>query len=128
MTAALVIALLAAGDAIPNAPMPNGREIVAPARPAMRRGAFWTRSTKIEAAAMAGLAAADMTQTCRNLRIRGWHEDLLTQSCGKDVAITIGFEAAAVGGAWLLHRTGHDRLAKLPMMYMAAQSARGLTW
>jgi len=127
MTAALVIALLAAGDArLPDAPapMPTRVENVRQ-RPPVR---FWTRPVKVEAAVMVSLAAADMTQTCRNLRIRGWHEDLLTQSCGKDVAITIGFEAAAVGGAWLLHRTGHDKLAKVPMIYMAAQSARGLTW
>lgn len=90
-------------------------------------GRFWDRPNKISAIAMLSLASADMAQTCRNLA-RGGHEDWLTQSCGKDVAITAAFEAGALAGAWALHRRGHHRLERMPMLFMAAQSARGLQY
>jgi len=144
VTAALVLALLAGGDipkTRPDAPRPtisalegnitSGSPFVWPPKPALERGAFWTRTTKVEAGVMAGIAVADQVQTCRNLRRRGghyWHEDELTQSCAGNVALTAAFDAGAVALAWGLHRTGHNRLAKLPMAYMAAASARGITW
>jgi len=108
--------------------MPNPKPIVAVARPVVQRGPFWDRPAKVEAAVMLGLAAADMTQTCRDLTHPGWHETNLTQSCAKDVALTAAFEAAAVGAAWVLVRTGHRRLARLPMAYLAQASARGIIY
>ena len=75
---------------------------------------------------MVGVAAADMSQTCWNLA-RGGHEINLTQSCAKDIAITAGFDAAALGGARLLHRMGHERLARVPMRIVVAVVAIEIT-
>jgi hypothetical protein len=89
---------------------------------------YWDRANKIEFAAGASLAAADMTQTCRNLA-RGGHEEFLpTQNCGQAIAFTVGSYAAAEGVAYILHRTGHHKLERVPVAYMAAASARGIVF
>lgn len=110
---------------LPDMPEPNAAPtLIAKRNPAMS-GRFWDRPNRIEAVTMFSLAAADMTQTCRFLA-RGEHERWLTQSCGANVAITAGFTAAALLGAYALHRSGHHRLERLPMLYMTATSARGI--
>ena len=80
---------------------------------------------KMEFTGMVVMGSFDMAQTCNFLQ-HGRPEGLLTQSCPGNVAITAGFDAAALGGAWLLHKTGHHKLARLPMLYMAGVSTYGV--
>ena len=120
MTAALVLMTLR-----PTQP-PRGIDNPQPKPVAVHR--YWDRTNKIEFAAGATLAAADMTQTCRNLA-HGGHEDFLpTQNCGQAVAFTVGVYAAAEGVAYILHRTGHHKLEHVPVAYMAAASTRGIVF
>jgi hypothetical protein len=80
---------------------------------------------KMEFTGMVVMGSFDMAQTCNFLH-HGRPEGLLTQSCPGNVAITAGFDAVALGGAWLLHKTGHHKLARLPMLYMAGVSTYGV--
>jgi hypothetical protein len=89
---------------------------------------YWDRANKIEFTAGMTLAAADMTQTCHNLAHGGHEEFLPTQNCGQAVAYTVGAYAAAEGVAYILHRTGHHKLERVPVGYMAAASARGIAF
>jgi hypothetical protein len=118
-----------ASKVLPEVPEPH---IVAPpasVRPAIgvERSRFWDRPNRVAALTMVSLAAADMAQTCRFLA-RGRHEDYLTQSCAGNVALTSAFEVGALAGAWALHHSGHHRLERVPMVFMAGQSARAIIY
>ena len=89
---------------------------------------FWDKKNKIEFVAMVTTATADSVNTCHFLHEGVLHEVNLTQSCAANVAITAGFDAAAVFGAWLLHRSHHHKLERLPMLYMAAINAEGFIY
>ena len=122
---AVNMARLSPSEPLPTSPTPKIEPIpLAITRP-IALGKFWDKPNKITFVSMIGLAGADMAQTCRFLA-RGRHEDWLTQSCSKNVAITASFEAAALGGAWILHRRGNHRLERVPMLFMAEESARGI--
>jgi hypothetical protein len=114
----LLLATLAKANELPEVPI---------AKPIEQKHSphFWDTPNKIEFASMTGLAVGDMTQTCRFLS-RGWREMQLTQSCPKDVAITAAFDAGAALAAFALHKTGHHKLERIPMLYMAGASARGI--
>jgi hypothetical protein len=88
---------------------------------------FWDKPNKLEFGAMVGLAAFDMAQTCDNLA-NGGNESFLTQSCPKDLAIILGVNAGTVGLAWLLHRTGHHKLERIPMLWKAGDSINGIVY
>ena len=107
---------------LPDSPPPKINLEVHTLQPAPR---FWDRPTKIEFTGMVVMGSFDMAQTCNFLQ-HGRSERLLTQSCAGNVAITAGFDAAALGGAWLLHKTGHHKLARLPMLYMTGVSTYGV--
>jgi len=112
---------------LPDMPVPKDSRPIAPlARPMPRE--FWDRPNKIAAVAMIGLTTADVAQTCHGLITHTAYEIVLTQSCGKNVAIVAGSDAAAIFGAWFLHRTGHHRLERVPMVFMGYQSAYGLIY
>lgn len=111
---------------LPDSPTPKvAHEQVLPFK---RPGQFLSRPIKIELGAMVGAAAFDMGQTCRNLANGGTERFLPTHTCGGAVAITAGFDAAALGGAWLLHRMHHDKLALVPMAFMSEQSLRAIVY
>lgn len=112
-------------EPLPDMPRPNASPIPIAMRNPGMSGRFWDRPNRIEAVAMLSLATADMAQTCRFLA-RGERERWLTQSCAANVALTAGFTATALLGAYALHRSGHHRLERLPMLYMTATSARGI--
>jgi hypothetical protein len=118
----LLAASYARADELPDMPAPKA--IVQPHRAAHP---FWDRANKVEATAMVGLAAFDLGQTCHNLT-HGGREDNLTQSCPKDIAITVGIDAAALGAAWVLHRTGHHRLERIPMLWKVGDSISGIVY
>ncbi len=122
------MSVLSPAESLPSTPAPK----IAPTPIAIRNpttlGRFWDRPNKASAVVMVSLAAADMAQTCRNLGRRG-HEDFLpTQSCVGAVAITSAFEMGAIAGAWALHRRGHHKLERVPMLFMAGQSARAIAY
>jgi hypothetical protein len=108
--------------ALPDSPAPKINREALIVRPEPR---FWDRPMKIEFTAMAVMGSFDMAQTCNFLQ-HGRSERLLTQSCAGNVALTAGFDAAALTGAWLLHKTGHHKLARLPMLYMTGVSTYGV--
>ena len=118
---------LSPAESLPSTPAPK----VAPTPIAIRNpttlGRFWDTPNRASALAMLGLAGADMAQTCRFLA-RGRHEDYLTQSCAGNVALTAAFEVGAITGARALHRMGHHKLERVPMLFMAGQSARALAY
>ena len=109
--------------ALPDSPPPkiNLYEL----RTVQREPRFWDRPMKMEFTGMVVMGSFDMAQTCNFLH-HGRPEGLLTQSCPGNVAITAGFDTVALGGAWLLHKTGHHKLARLPMLYMAGVSTYGV--
>lgn len=117
---ALVMVFAAAAKELPD--MPKAK-MVQP-RP-VARATFWDRTNKIEAVAMISLAVADQTETCHGLTV-GRHETNLTQSCGKNLLITAGENAGAIGLAYFFRRTGHHKLERIPMLFMAEESARGI--
>ena len=95
----------------PDTPIPNGKSFTTNSdirtEPAVK---FFDKGNEIEAAAMLP-EFTDMAQTCYFLS-HGAREFNLTQSCPANVAITLGFDAAAIMGAYLLHRTHHSKLAR----------------
>ena len=107
---------------LPDSPAPKINREAFVARPEPR---FWDRPMKLEFTGMVVMGSFDMAQTCNFLQ-HGRSERLLTQSCPGNVALTAGFDAAALGGAWLLHKTGHHKLARLPMLYMTGVSTYGV--
>ena len=119
--------VLSPAESLPSIPAPK----VAPTPIAIRNpttlGRFWDTPNRASAVAMLSLAGADMAQTCRFLS-RGCHEDYLTQSCAGNVALTAAFEVGAIAGAWTLHRRGHHKLERVPMLFMAGQSARAIAY
>lgn len=116
-----------ASKVLPEVPEPHIAPTSLSVRPVIAPGAsrFWDRPNRIAAVGMFSLAAADMAQTCRFLA-RGERERWLTQSCAANVSLTAGFTAAALLGAYALHRSGHHRLERVPMLYMTATSVRGI--
>ena len=109
-------------------PVPKVAVDAAPKLAANYAPRFWDKTNKIEFASMVGLAAFDMGQMCHNLANGGREVMLPKQNCGAAVAMTVDFEAAAVTGAWLLHKTHHHKLERLPMLYMASQSLDGVVY
>jgi hypothetical protein len=107
---------------LPDSPRPK---LNAEVRTVQREPRFWDRPMKLEFTGMVVMSSFDMAQTCNFLH-HGRPERLLTQSCAGNVALTAGFDAVALGGAWLLHKTGHHKLARLPMLYMTGVSTYGV--
>jgi hypothetical protein len=125
---ALFLCLAAAGvcraNELPDSPAPKLEIVNRTPRPDTTPR-FWDRTNKVEFGAMVGLAAWDMGQTCDFLA-HGERELYLTQSCPKNIAITAGIDAGATLTAWLLHKTGHHKLERLPMLYFAGNSLYGV--
>jgi hypothetical protein len=109
------------GNELPDMPAPK----VIITKPVIHP--FLDRPNKVEIIAIAGLWTFDMGQTCHNLA-HGGRENYLTQSCGSNIAITAGVNAGTVGLAWLLHRTGHHKLERLPMLWKAGDSISGIVF
>ena len=65
----------------------------------------------------------------RSRRWIGGHEDFLpTQSCAGAVERTAVFDASALGLSYLFHRTHHDKLERIPMLFMGEKSAQGIVF
>jgi hypothetical protein len=87
---------------------------------------FYDRFAKLELAAAGTLAATDSAITCRFLA-RGQREmNLPTQSCAGMVGFQLAFYGAGEGLSFLLHRTGHHKLERLPRLYLGAGNAYGI--
>jgi hypothetical protein len=98
-----------------------------PAKPIWKEHRFWDRANKVEAWTMAGLAGFDAGQTCHNISTGG-HEYWLTQSCAKDLAVIGAINTGTLGVAWLLHRTGHHKLERLPMLWKSGDSLHAIVF
>jgi hypothetical protein len=133
VTGVLIAAMLSgvpARDARPDPPVPrvSGAEIVAVHPPVRRGEPFWTRTTKIEAGAVITVAVFDAAQSCHNLAVGGQERWLHTRSCGGVVGRMAAWDAGMVGAAWLLHRTHHNKLARLPMLFEIEEHTRGIVY
>jgi hypothetical protein len=89
---------------------------------------FYDRFAKLELAAAGTLAATDSAITCRFLA-RGEREmNLPTQSCAGMVGFQLAFYGAGEGISFLLHRTGHHKLERLPRLYLGSSNAYGIAF
>lgn len=89
---------------------------------------FYDRFAKIELASAGSLAVTDSVITCRFLA-RGQREmNLPTQSCAGMVGLQLAFYGAGEGLSFLLHRTGHHKLERLPRLYLAYANASGIAF
>jgi hypothetical protein len=126
-----LLALPMLGNELPDAPKPNTTSdslsgfVEAQPKPVTNMHPFWDKPNKVEAASMFAMASLDMAQTCYGLA-HGGRELHLTQSCVDNNFITFSFEAATVTGTWLLHRTNHHKLERMPMLYMVGVSTSGV--
>jgi hypothetical protein len=117
---AVVVALLlvlvwgARADELPDAPRPKAH------------ARFYDRTAKAQLAVEAGALAWDETTTCRNLARGGTEQWLPTQSCAGVVGYQLLFAAAAEGAAYLLHRTNHHKLERIPRLYVAGAAVAGI--
>jgi len=94
----------------------------------IRQHSFYDRFAKLELAAAGSLAATDSVITCRFLA-RGQREmNLPTQSCAGMVGLQLGFYVAGEGLSFLLHRTGHHKLERLPRLYLGSGNAYGIAF
>jgi hypothetical protein len=86
---------------------------------------FLDRTNKIEFAVGAGFAAWDTAATCKNFSTGGKEYDAPVSSCGQMAAWTFGLQ----GGAWLtsflLHKTHHHKLERIPELYLIGMNAKG---
>jgi hypothetical protein len=89
---------------------------------------YWDKWNKIEAISMFSLASFDMAQSCHNVRSGGREDFLPTQSCAK-IAVMIGAgEVGAIGLSMLLHKTGHHKLERIPILLMIQADTRGIVY
>lgn len=109
--------------ALPDSPTPK---VVAPV---VEHRQFFDRWQKIETVAAVSFAAGDMAITCRNLGQHGGYEhELPVHSCSGAVLFTAGEQFAALGVSFLLHRMHHDRLARIPQLYLLSMNAKGMSY
>jgi hypothetical protein len=89
---------------------------------------FYDRYAKLELAGAGSLAVTDTVITCRFLA-RGQREmNLPIQSCGGMVGLQLGFYGAGEGLSFLLHKTGHHKLERLPRLYLGFGNAQGIVF
>jgi hypothetical protein len=89
---------------------------------------YWDKWNKIEAVSMFSLASFDMAQSCHNVR-SGGHEDFLpVQNCAAIVGMVAAGEVGAIGISILLHKTGHHKLERIPMLLMIQADTRGIIY
>jgi hypothetical protein len=87
---------------------------------------FYDRTAKLQLITAGTLMTWDIAQTTRNLSHGGHEYTLPTQSPAGIAAIQLGIAAASEGISFLLHKSNHHRLERLPRLYVIAGSARGL--
>lgn len=99
-----------------------------PVKPEPQQSRFYDKGARIELSIAATAATVDVVTTCHALA-NGAHEDILpTQSCKGVSLILFGQVAAQEGAAYLLHRTGHDRLAHAVRLYSIIGNGRGIIY
>lgn len=86
---------------------------------------FYDKPAKIELAVAITTASFDMGQTCHNLATGG-REYWLTQSCGKNVAITAGILGAQEALAYGLHRVHAHKLERIVRFFSIEQNTLGI--
>jgi hypothetical protein len=126
MTGALVAITLLSPKVLPSVIESPKPKIEAPLPAAAPR--YWDTIAKIELGAGVAAAAIDMRYTCPNLNAGGREYTLPAKTCGEAVAITAGLYAGAEGIAYLLHRTGHHKLERLPVLYLIGANVHGASF
>jgi len=111
-----------------NPPKDSGTAYHAEPESPFTKHRFYDRFAKLELAAAGTLAATDSAITCRFLA-RGEREmNLPTQSCAGMVGFQLAFYGAGEGLSFLLHRTGHHKLERLPRLYLGSGNAYGIAF
>ena len=75
---------------------------------------FWDRANKVGFTISFAVRAVDAGQSCYHLRHGSIEGSAPFQSCGGVTAWIMAGQALQMGGQFLLHRTGHHRLERLP--------------
>jgi hypothetical protein len=89
---------------------------------------YWDKWNKLEAVSMFSLASFDMAQSCHNVRSGGREDFLPTQNCAAIVGMVAAGEVGAIGVSMLLHKTGHHKLERIPMLLMIQADTRGIIY
>ena len=90
---------------------------------------FYDRTAKIELVVEFAAMSVDSGLTCRNLAQPYGHEDNLPiHTCSQMVLFQLGIDAAGEGLSYLLHKTGHRKLERLPRLYLIYGNVRGAAY
>src|SRR5215471_9004743 len=116
LAAAAPVALALPDSPAPKVPLAEHAGIVqeGPPKPVLTYPRYWSTQTKWIVGAEFVAMSADLGITCRNLSTGGREYWWPVQSCAGMVGVQLGIFGAAQGVAWVLHRTGHPRLAQIP--------------
>ncbi len=107
-------------QSVPDAPQPKPE--------AYEVHAFYDTRNSVALATMITARTADSLATCRAISAGGTEAWLPAQSCRGVSLINLGFTGAGVGGAYLLHVTGHHKLERVPMWISAMGSLVAMTY
>jgi hypothetical protein len=127
MIAFLLLSIpIAFGQTLPEAPAPKPLE-------AHR---FMDTQNTIAFSAMTMVRTFDAVQTCHRLGENGHRADggiyiersLPTQSCAGVIAFSAAYSSIGIGAAYLLHRTGHYKLERIPMWISFAGAVQGIAY
>lgn len=133
----LLLTLPAIAQELPNAPTPKP---MTQTERVMESHRFFDNQNNIALSASFGIRVTDTIETCRLLRKRviatlpdgsmavfPYFEEVNApvKSCGGVAAWNGGMTFAAFGASWLLHKTGHHRLERIPNWINFAGSAEG---
>lgn len=104
------------GNELPDMPTPKPQH------------SFFDKWNKLEFASSGTLAAFDAGQTCHNLATGGHEDKLPVKSCGTMVAFTLAEQAGAWSLAWVLHKTGHHKLERIPALYLIGANSYAIAY
>ena len=90
--------------------------------------AMYDRTAKVELAAEVSLMTFDTVQTCHFLAHGGHEDNLPTQRCAGMIGLQLSFAAGAEGLTWVLHKTGHHKLERIPRIYLMYGNASGIAY
>jgi len=119
--------LLAAPNALLDAPAPPMVAPVSQPKILPPEHTFWDRQQKIALAVHSSVRLADTIKTCRELADGGKEVWIPTQSCAGIAAWNAGSVGLALGIGWLFHKYGLHRLERITPWVGTAASAAGLT-
>ena len=91
---------------------------------------YWDRWTRIQLVAGVSMASMDMHATCRNFDVgpHPYENGIPAHNCTQAVLFTAGEQLGALGVSYLLHKTGHHKLERIPGLYLLGANAHGFLY